>query len=40
VTTDRTVTVAGTDTLHAEFNANTLAARGEAGYRSPPASAA
>jgi uncharacterized protein with beta-barrel porin domain len=33
VTTDRTVTIAGTDTLHAEFNANTLAARGEAGYR-------
>jgi uncharacterized protein with beta-barrel porin domain len=33
VTTDRTVTVAGTDNLHAEFNASTLAARAEAGYR-------
>ena len=33
VTTDRTVTVAGTDLLRANFKANTFAARGEAGYR-------
>ena len=33
VTTDRTVTVAGTDRLRANFNAHTFAARGEAGYR-------
>jgi uncharacterized protein with beta-barrel porin domain len=33
VTTDRTVTVAGTDMLRATFNANTFSARGEGGYR-------
>ncbi len=33
VTTDRTVTVAGSDTLHASFNANALAARLEGGWR-------
>jgi autotransporter-associated beta strand protein len=33
VTTDRIVTIAGTDNLHANFKASTLAARGEAGYR-------
>jgi autotransporter-associated beta strand protein len=33
VTTDRTVTVAGTDRLRANFNAHTFAARGETGYR-------
>jgi uncharacterized protein with beta-barrel porin domain len=33
VSTDRTVTVSGTDRLHAGFNANTFSARGEAGYR-------
>ncbi len=33
VTTDRTVTVAGTDLLRGRFAANTFAARGELGYR-------
>ena len=33
VTTDRTVTVAGTDRLRANFNAQTFAARIEGGYR-------
>jgi uncharacterized protein with beta-barrel porin domain len=33
VTTDRTVTVAGIDRLHAEFNANTFSGRVEGGYR-------
>jgi outer membrane autotransporter protein len=33
VTTNRTVTAAGTDQLQARFNANTLAARLETGYR-------
>jgi uncharacterized protein with beta-barrel porin domain len=33
ITTDRTVTVAGFDRLHAEFNANTLSSRVESGYR-------
>ena len=33
MTTDRTVTVAGVDRLHAEFNANTWSGRAEAGYR-------
>jgi len=33
VTTDRTVTIAGTDRLHAGFNAHTFAARGETGWR-------
>jgi outer membrane autotransporter protein len=33
VTTNRTVTVAGTDKLEADFNAQTFAARAEAGYR-------
>jgi autotransporter-associated beta strand protein len=33
VTTDRTVTVAGTDMLHAEFNANAFSGRVEGGYR-------
>jgi autotransporter-associated beta strand protein len=33
VATRRTVTVAGTDTLEGRFKANTLSARGEAGYR-------
>ncbi len=33
VTTDRTVTIAGTDMLRATFNANTFSARGEGGYR-------
>ena len=33
VTTDRTVTVAGTDRLRANFHTNTFAARAEAGYR-------
>jgi outer membrane autotransporter protein len=33
VTTDRTVTVAGTDKLEAEFHAQTFAARLEGGYR-------
>jgi uncharacterized protein YhjY with autotransporter beta-barrel domain len=33
VTTDRTVTVAGTDRLEAEFKAQTFAARLEGGYR-------
>jgi uncharacterized protein with beta-barrel porin domain len=33
VTTDRTVTAAGTDKLHASFAANTLAARLESGWR-------
>jgi autotransporter-associated beta strand protein len=36
VTTDRTVTVAGTDRLRANFNAHTFAARGETGYRFGP----
>ncbi len=33
VTTDRTVTVSGTDRLHASFNAHTLMARLEGGWR-------
>jgi autotransporter-associated beta strand protein len=33
VTTDRTVTVAGFDHLHAEFNANAFSGRAEGGYR-------
>jgi autotransporter-associated beta strand protein len=33
VTTDRTVTVAGSDRLHAEFNANAWSGRVEGGYR-------
>jgi uncharacterized protein with beta-barrel porin domain len=33
VTTDRTVTVAGLDRLHAEFNANAFSGRVETGYR-------
>ncbi|HET6838424.1 MAG TPA: autotransporter domain-containing protein, partial [Bradyrhizobium sp.] len=33
VTTDRTVTVAGIDRLHAEFNANAFSGRVEGGYR-------
>jgi autotransporter-associated beta strand protein len=33
VTTDRTVTVAGSDLLRANFNANTLSGRAEGGYR-------
>lgn len=33
VTTNRTVTVAGTDLLQARFNANALSGRGEGGYR-------
>jgi uncharacterized protein with beta-barrel porin domain len=33
VTTDRTVTIAGVDRLHAEFNANAFSGRAEAGYR-------
>jgi autotransporter-associated beta strand protein len=32
-TTNRTVTVSGTDNLQGKFNASTFAARGEAGYR-------
>ena len=33
VTTDRTVTIAGVDRLHAEFNANAWSGRVEGGYR-------
>ena len=33
ITTDRTVTVAGTDMLHANFNANAYSGRVESGYR-------
>ncbi len=33
ITTDRTVTVAGLDKLHAEFNANAWSGRVESGYR-------
>ena len=33
VTTDRTVTVAGIDRLHAQFNANAWSGRAEGGYR-------
>ncbi|MCU1340461.1 MAG: putative outer rane autotransporter barrel precursor, partial [Bryobacterales bacterium] len=33
VTTDRTITVAGIDQLHAEFNANAFSGRVEGGYR-------
>jgi uncharacterized protein with beta-barrel porin domain len=33
ITTNRTVTVAGTDMLHAEFNANAFSGRVESGYR-------
>jgi uncharacterized protein with beta-barrel porin domain len=33
VTTDRTVTIAGIDRLHAEFNANAYSGRVEGGYR-------
>jgi uncharacterized protein with beta-barrel porin domain len=35
VTTDRTVTAAGSDRLHAEFRTNTLAGRIESGWRMP-----
>lgn len=37
VTTDRTVTVSGTDRLTANYKASTFAARGEAGWRVTPA---
>lgn len=40
VTTDRTVTVSGTDKLTANYKASTFAARGEAGWRFAPWSAA
>jgi uncharacterized protein with beta-barrel porin domain len=33
ITTDRTVTIAGVDRLHAEFNANAFSGRVEGGYR-------
>jgi uncharacterized protein with beta-barrel porin domain len=33
ITTDRTVTIAGTDVLHANFNANAYSGRVESGYR-------
>jgi uncharacterized protein with beta-barrel porin domain len=33
ITTDRTVTIAGVDQLHAEFNANAFSGRIEGGYR-------
>jgi uncharacterized protein with beta-barrel porin domain len=33
ITTDRTVTIAGTDLLHANFNANAYSGRIEGGYR-------
>ena len=33
ITADRTVTIAGTDRLHAEFNANAFSGRLEGGYR-------
>jgi uncharacterized protein with beta-barrel porin domain len=33
ITTDRTVTIAGTDLLRARFNANAFSGRAEAGYR-------
>jgi uncharacterized protein with beta-barrel porin domain len=33
ITTDRTVTIAGTDLLHANFNANAYSGRVEGGYR-------
>jgi uncharacterized protein with beta-barrel porin domain len=33
ITTDRTVTIAGVDQLHAEFNANAYSGRVEGGYR-------
>jgi uncharacterized protein with beta-barrel porin domain len=33
ITTDRTVTIAGIDRLHAEFNANAFSGRVEGGYR-------
>jgi autotransporter-associated beta strand protein len=33
ITTDRTVTIAGLDRLHAEFNANAFSGRVEGGYR-------
>jgi len=33
ITTDRTVTIAGTDVLHANFNANAYSGRLEGGYR-------
>jgi len=33
ITTDRTVTIAGVDRLHAEFNANAFSGRVESGYR-------
>jgi autotransporter-associated beta strand protein len=33
ITTNRTVTVAGADSLHAEFNANAFSGRVESGYR-------
>jgi outer membrane autotransporter protein len=33
ITTNRTVTIAGTDMLHAEFNANAFSGRVESGYR-------
>ena len=33
ITTDRTVTIAGIDRLHAQFNANAFSGRAEGGYR-------
>ena len=33
ITTDRTVTIAGVDQLHAKFNANAFSGRAEGGYR-------
>ncbi|MGZ5875669.1 MAG: autotransporter outer membrane beta-barrel domain-containing protein [Bradyrhizobium sp.] len=33
ITTDRTLTIAGVDRLHAEFNANAFSGRAEGGYR-------
>jgi uncharacterized protein with beta-barrel porin domain len=36
IATDRTVTIAGTDRLHAEFNANAYSGRIEGGYRFVP----
>ena len=39
ITTDRTVTISGTDQLRARFNANALSGRIETGYRVPTAAA-
>lgn len=36
ITTDRTVVIAGSDRLHAEFNANAWSGRAEGGYRFAP----